>query len=88
MLAALHIFPAADSLFQKKALVWGLQNWLQEAEARKRHYLEQGPSGPATWILSEGGQVPKGALPAGQHNGETLYVCRGFHEVCTFLAYH
>lgn len=76
------------TLSQKKALVWGLQNWLQEAEARKRHFYEQGPTGPATWILSEGGQVPKGALPAGQQNGETLYVCRGFHEVRTFLVSH
>lgn len=64
-------------------MVWGLQNWLQEAEARKRHFYEQGPSGPATWVLSEGGQVPKGALPAGQQNGETLFVCRGFYEVRT-----
>ncbi|KAI0727103.1 carbohydrate-binding module family 12 protein [Fomitopsis betulina] len=65
---------------EKKALTWGLQNWLQEAEARKQRFYAEGPSSPATWILSEGGQVPKGALPAGQQNGETLYVCRGFHE--------
>ncbi|KZT67294.1 carbohydrate-binding module family 12 protein [Daedalea quercina L-15889] len=65
---------------EKKAMVWGLQNWLQEAEARKRQFYERGPSGPATWILSEGGQVPKNALPVGQQNGETLFVCRGFYE--------
>jgi len=65
---------------EKKAQVWALQNWLQEAEARTQDFYNNGPRGPATWILAEGGSVPDGAIPGGEQQGKPLFICRGFHE--------
>ncbi|KAH9948840.1 carbohydrate-binding module family 12 protein [Amylocystis lapponica] len=65
---------------EKKANVWALQNWLHEAEARTQDFFANGPRGPATWILNEGNSVPQGAIPGGEQQGRTLYICRGFHE--------
>ena len=35
---------------EKKAFIWGAQNWLQEAQQRTQRYHQQGPSGPVTWV--------------------------------------
>ncbi|KAF9810496.1 hypothetical protein IEO21_06891 [Rhodonia placenta] len=66
---------------EKKAQVWALQNWIQEAEARTRAYYANGPRGPATWVLAEGGKVPDGAIAAGEQQGRPLYIVRAFHEL-------
>ncbi|KAI0916956.1 hypothetical protein AcV5_007557 [Taiwanofungus camphoratus] len=65
---------------EKKAQVWALQNWLHEAQARTQQYYQNGPRGPVTWVLTEGKNIPNGAIPGGEQNGQALYICRGFHE--------
>ncbi|EMD40103.1 carbohydrate-binding module family 12 protein [Gelatoporia subvermispora B] len=65
---------------EKKANVWALQNWLHEAEARTRRYYEQGPSGPANWVLTDGLNIPQGAIQGGEQQGQPLFIVRGFHE--------
>jgi len=66
---------------EKKAHVWGLQNWLHEAEARTQAFYNNGPSGPTTWLLmNEGDNIPRGAIPGGEQDGKTLFICRGFYE--------
>ncbi|GBE83024.1 carbohydrate-binding module family 12 protein [Sparassis latifolia] len=65
---------------EKKANVWALQNWLQEANARTLDFRQRGPRGPATWVLTEGVNIPPNAIPGGEQNGQTLFICRGFQE--------
>ncbi|KAI0357544.1 carbohydrate-binding module family 12 protein [Trametes cingulata] len=66
---------------EKKANIWALTNWLQEAEQRTREFYEHGPRGPATWILVEGKNIPTNiAIVGGEEHGQPHYICRGFHE--------
>ncbi|KZT09204.1 carbohydrate-binding module family 12 protein [Laetiporus sulphureus 93-53] len=65
---------------EKKAQVWGLQNWLQDAQARTAAYHSEGRRTPVTWVLSEGNRIPPDAITGGEHNGQPLYICRGFYE--------
>jgi len=34
----------------KKAEVWALQNWVNDAQRRAQQYNQNGPSGPYTWV--------------------------------------
>ncbi len=80
-------YPGSDSQdstkcsSQKKAQVWGLQGWLTDAQRRTQEFYQNGPQGPVTWVLVQDKHVPEGAFPAGEVDGEPLYVCRAFHEV-------
>ncbi|CAL1707879.1 unnamed protein product [Somion occarium] len=65
---------------EKKANIWALQSWLKEARARTDDFYRNGPRAPTTWILVEGKNIPQGALPGGEENGQPLYICRAFHE--------
>ncbi|KAL7279798.1 hypothetical protein ACG7TL_006205 [Trametes sanguinea] len=66
---------------EKKANVWALQNWLHEAQVRTQEYYQNGPRGPATWILVEGKNIPTNiAIVGGEEHGQPHYICRGFHE--------
>ncbi|THG95651.1 hypothetical protein EW026_g6045 [Hermanssonia centrifuga] len=65
---------------EKKAQVWGLQGWLTDAQRRTQEFYQNGPQGPVTWVLVQDKHVPEGAFPAGEVDGEPLYVCRAFHE--------
>jgi len=65
---------------QKKAVVWGLQNWLHDAQTRTEQYYQNGPTDAVSWVLVHGTQIPDGALCAGEASGNTLYVARAFHE--------
>lgn len=66
---------------QKKAHAWGLQSWLKNAQMRTQEFYEHGPRGPVTWVLVHGKDFPRDPFPGGEENGETLYICRGFHDV-------
>ncbi|KAI8971188.1 carbohydrate-binding module family 12 protein [Trametes punicea] len=66
---------------EKKANIWALQNWLHDAEMRTRDYYQNGPRGPATWVLVEGKDIPTNiAIVGGEEHGQPHYICRGFHE--------
>ncbi|KAF7362069.1 Carbohydrate-binding module family 12 protein [Mycena venus] len=65
---------------EKKAQTWSLQNWVHDAEARTAQYRQYGPSGPATWILNQGKNIPQEAIVVGQEKSWTLYICRAFYD--------
>ncbi|KIJ49686.1 carbohydrate-binding module family 12 protein [Sphaerobolus stellatus SS14] len=63
----------------KKAQVWGLQNWLQDAQRRTEEFHERGPNAPTTWVLAHGKNIPQGAIVAGEEHGK-VYIARAFYE--------
>ncbi|KAF8588707.1 carbohydrate-binding module family 12 protein [Ramaria rubella] len=66
---------------QKKAQVWALQKWLRDAQARAEAFHRNGPQGPVTWILTNGKNIPRGAILGGQDaNGQPVFIARAFHE--------
>ncbi|KAJ1305803.1 hypothetical protein OPQ81_010533 [Rhizoctonia solani] len=66
---------------EKKALAWGLQNWVTDAQRRAQEFHQHGPRGPVTWLLTKGPRIPQGAFVAGQESdGTPLYVGRTFFE--------
>ncbi|CAE6412600.1 unnamed protein product [Rhizoctonia solani] len=66
---------------EKKALAWGLQNWLTDAQRRAQEFHQHGPRGPVTWVLTQGNRIPQGAFVAGQESdGTPLYFGRTFFE--------
>ena len=71
-----------SSVLQKKAAVWALQRWLRDAQERTAAFYQNGPTSPTTWLLVQGKSFPQDAIPGGEENGEPLYICRGFHDVC------
>lgn len=73
---------------EKKALAWGVQSWLDEAQRRKDAFYRDGPRAPATWILTQNKDIPAGALPVGHDNdGNTLFAARAFHEGGVHVGY-
>ncbi|KAI0769071.1 carbohydrate-binding module family 12 protein [Trametes elegans] len=65
----------------KQSQAWSAQNWLQDAEQRTRDYYQNGPRGPATWLLVHGKDIPTNiAIPGGEEHGERHYICRAFHK--------
>lgn len=65
----------------KKAQAWGLQNWMTDAQRRTQQFHSQGPSGPVTWVLSHGINIPQGAFVGGQDSdGSPLYIVRTYFE--------
>ena len=69
------------TLVKGKARVWARNNWLEEARDRTKAFYNQGPQGPAVWILTQGKTIPNGAIAAGEEHGHKLYSSRAFHEV-------
>ena len=65
---------------QKKALTWELQNWLRDAQTRTDDFRAHGPRGPTTWVLTEGHNIPDGAIVGGSDNGSPLYIARALIE--------
>lgn len=65
---------------EKKAHMWGAQNWLRDAQQRTQDFHQRGPSGPFVWVLVHGHEIPQGALVGGEVNGEPIYIARAFHE--------
>ncbi|KZV97209.1 carbohydrate-binding module family 12 protein [Exidia glandulosa HHB12029] len=64
---------------EKKAFIWGAQNWLQEAQQRTQEFYQSGPRSPVTWILVHGREIPEQALQGGEANGP-IYIARTYHE--------
>ncbi|CAE7086401.1 unnamed protein product [Rhizoctonia solani] len=66
---------------EKKALAWGLQNWVTDAQRRAQEFHQHGPRGPVTWLLTKGNRIPQGAFVAGhESDGTPLYFGRTFFE--------
>lgn len=63
---------------EKKAAVWGLQNWLNDAQARTQRYFDNGPSDQPSWILVHGTNIPENAIQGGVVNDNPLYISRAF----------
>ncbi|KAF9071037.1 carbohydrate-binding module family 12 protein [Rhodocollybia butyracea] len=62
----------------KKSDTWALQNWLHDAEARQKEYRQNGPRGPAQWILNKGKDIPPNAIVVGPEHDWTLWICRAY----------
>jgi len=54
--------------------------WINDARARTERYNREGPSGPATWVLTQGNHIPQHALEVGKEGSSALYICRAFHD--------
>jgi len=64
-----------------QAQAWGQSNWLSEAQARTQAFRAQGPKGPYTWVLTNGKNIPQGAIEGGREdNGKVLYIARTYYE--------
>ncbi|KAJ3185780.1 hypothetical protein HDU85_001142 [Gaertneriomyces sp. JEL0708] len=62
---------------------WSESNWLQEAQFRQGQYLEAVKNNtslpPVTWVLTEAGKIPAGAIVGGHEADNTpLYIGRAF----------
>jgi len=62
---------------------WNEKNWLQEAATRQQNFLKAVQSNqklaPTSWILTEGSQIPQGAIRGGNEaDGSPLYIARSF----------
>jgi len=62
---------------KKKANVLAHQNWANDAKQRTEKYQEHGPQGDLTWVLVDGHNIPRGAIPGGEEGGKPLFVARG-----------
>jgi hypothetical protein len=65
---------------EEKAMIWGAQAWLKNAQESTQRYYQQGPQGPVAWVLVQGKQIPQNAIVGGKEDNNTLYVARAFHE--------
>jgi len=67
---------------EKKAQTWALSNWLNEARSRSDDYRNNGPRGPAAWVLTEGKNIPNNAILVGEEtkHGWRMYSCRAFFD--------
>lgn len=69
-----------------KAQAWEIQNWILGARERTNKYLEQGPQGPVTWVLSEfftdRPQLRNDLFPGGEEGGQPWFIARAPHKVC------
>jgi hypothetical protein len=69
---------------EEKAQAFQLQNWVQAARQTTNRFLEQGPTGPSAWILSEAiSQRPdlkNQALAGGEEDGIRLFIARAPHQ--------
>ncbi|KAH9978677.1 hypothetical protein BGW80DRAFT_1442655 [Lactifluus volemus] len=67
---------------EQQALVWGLQGWLRESQARTEEFRKHGPRAPTTWVLVEGREsIPRGAIEAGRDkDNNPIYIARAYFE--------
>jgi len=65
----------------KKAEAWGLQNWIQDAQARTAQFHQGGAQGPVSWVLTQGKNIPQGAVIGGKDtNGDDLWIARVYYD--------
>jgi len=74
-------YDLAFTLVKGKARVCARSNWIEEARARTDSFYHRGPTGPATWVLTHGTFIPKGAIVVGEEHGRNLYSNRAFYDV-------
>ncbi|KAF8348132.1 carbohydrate-binding module family 12 protein [Amanita rubescens] len=60
-----------------KSQEWAQSHWLAEAQDRTNTFRRDGPQGPVTWVLAEGKNIPRGALPVST-DPYNMYTCRAF----------
>ncbi|KAJ3516540.1 hypothetical protein NLJ89_g1050 [Agrocybe chaxingu] len=65
---------------EAKAQAWSRENWLNDARARTQAFHQQGPSAPATWLLTHGKSIPKGAILVGREKSWNLYISRAYYD--------
>ncbi|KAF8800973.1 carbohydrate-binding module family 12 protein [Phlegmacium glaucopus] len=65
---------------QGKAEGWAHGNWIQEAKAHTESFYRNGTNEPATWVLTQGQTIPRGAILVGREHSWNLYICRAFHD--------
>jgi len=63
---------------KKKEAAWAAQGWAGDAKQRTEKYHAQGPQGDLTWILVDGHNIPRDAIPGGEEGGKPLFVARAF----------
>ncbi|KAJ3045774.1 hypothetical protein HDV00_007900 [Rhizophlyctis rosea] len=74
-----------DHKEEEAAMEWNERNWRQEAAERQKAFLEAVQKNeklpPTSWILTEGNNIPQGALIGGNEaDGRPLYIARAFHK--------
>ncbi|KAB5592849.1 hypothetical protein CTheo_3709 [Ceratobasidium theobromae] len=67
---------------EKKAVAWGLQNWITDAQSRTQGFYSRGQTDDVAWVLAKGtAMVPQNAFIAGQESdGTPLFVARTYFE--------
>jgi len=66
---------------ENKAEAWAVSNWLDDAKQRTATFNSRGPQGPTTWILTQGTNIPQGAIEGGREKGgDVLYIARAYYE--------
>ncbi|KAF8444671.1 carbohydrate-binding module family 12 protein [Boletus edulis BED1] len=65
---------------EKQAHAWTLDNWMAESQARTQQWRSGQYDSPVAWIWCEGKNIPRDAIQGGEERGETLYICRAYHE--------
>jgi len=65
---------------EKDALIWGVQGWVKDSQAKTEEFRKHGPRAPYTWVLVEGrDNIPKSALVAGKdQNNSPIFIARAF----------
>jgi hypothetical protein len=66
---------------KKKADTWALQNWIHDAQIRAQEFHHYGSPNPVTWVLTNGKNIPPGAIEGGCDQGHTLYIARAYQDV-------
>ncbi|KAG6375423.1 carbohydrate-binding module family 12 protein [Boletus reticuloceps] len=65
---------------EKQAHAWTLDKWIAESQARTQQWRSGRYDSPVAWIWCEGKNIPRDAIQGGEEHGETLYICRAYHE--------
>ncbi|GLB37266.1 putative protein of unknown function (DUF3421) [Lyophyllum shimeji] len=54
--------------------------WVNEARMRAEQFNRNGPQGPATWLLTQGKDIPRYAIEVGREHSAPLYICRAYWD--------
>ncbi|KAH7915199.1 carbohydrate-binding module family 12 protein [Hygrophoropsis aurantiaca] len=65
---------------EKKAHLWSLTNWANEAQARTVQFRNGQLRQPVAWVWNEGKNIPQDAIQGGTERGGPLYICRAYQE--------
>jgi hypothetical protein len=59
---------------------WAQGNWINDAKARTEQYNRVGTNDAATWVLTHGKTIPRGAILVGKEKSWNLYICRAYYD--------